>query len=163
MAKIIETREPAKPLKLKFAEGDPKSKDNVKEFPMRPYRQGALDGLCGVYSIINALRLIGTTSDGLGEEFCDRLFTAILRHAELKIGIRRLANSGTPQWLMRSFLRGTCSFVGRHRKLKPVLGRPLLRKGRLSLSEVLSIMRKQLATRRCAFIVEITAPIAIGP
>ena len=155
MAIIIVTKERSASLKPTSAKGDAKSKANIKEFPMNPYRQGAFDGFCGVYAIINALRLIATTSDGLGEEFCDRLFTAIMRHATLKIGIRRLANSGTPQWLMRSFLRGTCAFVGRNRKLKPILDRPLLRKGRLSLNEVLSIMRKPLATQRCAFIVEI--------
>lgn len=155
MAKMSESKKLITSLKLISVKVDAKARPNFREFPMKPYRQGAFDGFCGVYSIINAMRLLGTTSDGLGEEFCDRIFDALMRHAALRIGVRRLAKHGTPQWLMRSLVKGTCAFVGNRRKLKAVLGRPLLDKGRLSLTEVLDILRRLLATQRCSFIVEI--------
>ncbi len=155
MVKISEMKKLAPPSKPVSYKNDTKTKPTPKEFALKPYRQGAFDGFCGVYSIINAMRLIASTSDGLGEEFCDRLFNAIVRHATLRIGLRRLVKNGTPQWLMRSFLRGSCDFIGRHRKLKPSLQQPLLRKRRLSIENVLCILRQELAVQRCTFIVEI--------
>ena len=41
---------------------------------MRPYLQGALDGLCAIYGIVNAARII---SD-IGEEESKNLFKQIL-------------------------------------------------------------------------------------
>src|SRR4051794_17659396 len=43
---------------------------------IKPYRQGRLDGLCGVYTLINALRLLCPRLD---EEACERVFWALIR------------------------------------------------------------------------------------
>ena len=43
---------------------------------IRPYRQGRLDGLCGVYALINALRLLCPRLD---EDGCERVFYALIR------------------------------------------------------------------------------------
>ena len=134
---------------------DTNAKPNAKEFSLKPYRQGAFDGFCGVYSVINAMRLIARNADGFGEEFCEQLFNALIRHATLKIGVKRLIKSGTPHRLMRSFLRGSCDYVSQHRKMKPCLQRPLMRQGRLSIDNVLFIMRQKLSVQPCSFIVEI--------
>jgi hypothetical protein len=47
-------------------------------FPRRlqPYRQGRLDGLCGAYALINALRLLCARLD---EDACERAFCALIR------------------------------------------------------------------------------------
>jgi hypothetical protein len=42
----------------------------------KPYRQGRLDGLCGVYALINALRLLCPRLD---EDACERVFCALIR------------------------------------------------------------------------------------
>jgi hypothetical protein len=42
----------------------------------KAYRQGRLDGLCGVYSLINALRLLCPKLD---EDACERVFCALIR------------------------------------------------------------------------------------
>ena len=134
---------------------DTKSKPESIDFQLKPYRQGTFDGFCGVYSVINAIKLISKNGDGFGEEFCELLFNALIRHATLKIGARRLIRSGTPHRLMRSFLRGSCDYVSRNRRLKPCINRPLLREGRLSIARVIDIMRREFIAQRCAFIVEI--------
>ncbi|HUQ35572.1 MAG TPA: hypothetical protein VM144_04260 [Aestuariivirga sp.] len=134
---------------------DTNAKPAGNDFQLKPYRQGAFDGFCGVYSVINAMKLIAKNGDGFGEEFCELLFNALIRHATLKIGARRLIRSGTPHRLMRSFLRGSCDYVSRNRKLKPCVKRPLLRERRLSIDSVIDIMRQEFAAQRCAFIVEI--------
>src|SRR3982751_6780591 len=43
---------------------------------LQPYRQGLLDGLCGVYALINALRLLCPRLD---EDACERAFCALIR------------------------------------------------------------------------------------
>src|SRR5215203_5924913 len=46
---------------------------------LKPYRQGRLDGLCGLYALINALRLLCPRLD---EDACERAFCALLRALE---------------------------------------------------------------------------------
>jgi hypothetical protein len=47
---------------------------------LTPYRQGCLDGLCGVYALINALRLLCPRLD---EDACERTFCALIQaHAQ---------------------------------------------------------------------------------
>jgi hypothetical protein len=43
---------------------------------LNPYRQGRLDGLCGVYALINALRLLCPRLD---EDACEAAFCALIR------------------------------------------------------------------------------------
>jgi hypothetical protein len=43
---------------------------------IKPYRQGRFDGLCGVYTLINALRLLCPRLD---EDACERVFCALIR------------------------------------------------------------------------------------
>jgi hypothetical protein len=43
---------------------------------LKPYRQGRLDGLCAVYTLINALRLLCPKLD---EDACERVFCALIR------------------------------------------------------------------------------------
>jgi hypothetical protein len=43
---------------------------------LKPYRQGRLDGLCGLYTLINALRLLCPKVD---EDACERVFCALIR------------------------------------------------------------------------------------
>src|SRR3954467_5422204 len=43
---------------------------------LKPYRQGRLDGLCGVYTLINALRLLCPRLD---EDACEAVFCALIK------------------------------------------------------------------------------------
>lgn len=45
---------------------------------MKPYEQGALDSLCGVYSLINATRFVSGTSN----DECDELFGKVIHYLE---------------------------------------------------------------------------------
>ena len=55
---------------------------------LKPYRQGHLDGLCGVYALINALRLLCPRLD---EDACERTFCALIqaraRHAACPLNV----------------------------------------------------------------------------
>src|SRR3954447_13054427 len=43
---------------------------------LTPYRQGRLDGLCGTYALVNALRLLCPRLD---EDACERVFCALVK------------------------------------------------------------------------------------
>ncbi len=69
--------------------------------PMRPYLQGALDGLCAIYSIVNAARII---SD-IGEEDAKGLFSQILAYLEEREDLSRVLTAGIGLNTVGSILR----------------------------------------------------------
>lgn len=73
-------------------------------YRFRPFQQGHLDPLCGVYAMINALRLLTRPSDGLDVGFWEGLFCYALSRADRMFGVRRMLDDGTPQWLSRALL-----------------------------------------------------------
>ncbi len=57
---------------------------------MKPYEQGALDGLCAVYSIVNAVRIIA----GINEDESRELFKEIILYLERTHDLTRILLSG---------------------------------------------------------------------
>ena len=57
---------------------------------MNPYKQGALDALCGVYSIINASRVINSFS----EEDCKENFYKIIKFLDAERSLAKLLTEG---------------------------------------------------------------------
>jgi len=57
---------------------------------MKPYEQGALDGLCAVYSIVNAARIISSLSDDDSRE----LFKEIISYLEKSHDLAQILTSG---------------------------------------------------------------------
>lgn len=57
---------------------------------MKPYEQGALDGLCAVYGIVNAARIIA----GIDEERSKELFKKIILYLEKKKDLPQILMSG---------------------------------------------------------------------
>lgn len=73
-------------------------------YRFRPFQQGDLDPLCGVYAMINALRLLTRPGDGLDGYFWEGLFCHALARADRMFGVRRMLDDGTPQRLSRALL-----------------------------------------------------------
>jgi hypothetical protein len=73
-------------------------------YRFKPFCQGHLDPLCGVYAMINALRLLTRPGDGLDLEFWEGLFCYALARVDRLFGIRRMLNDGTPLWLSKALL-----------------------------------------------------------
>jgi hypothetical protein len=57
---------------------------------VRPYMQGALDGLCAIYSIVNATRIIS----GIDEEEARALFRRIMVYLEKRSQLRAVLTDG---------------------------------------------------------------------
>lgn len=61
---------------------------------LEPYRQGALDGLCGLYGLINALRLATADNTPLSKAQSKELFAAGVDFLHRKKGFREAAVAG---------------------------------------------------------------------
>jgi hypothetical protein len=57
---------------------------------MKPYEQGALDGLCAVYGIVNAARVTA----GIDDQQSKELFKKIVLYLERKNGLQEMLVSG---------------------------------------------------------------------
>ena len=57
---------------------------------LKPYEQGALDSLCGIYSIVNAMRVI----EGLSNEESQKLFKKIIAYLEENKSLAETLASG---------------------------------------------------------------------
>jgi hypothetical protein len=68
---------------------------------LSPYEQGYLDGLCGIYSIINAVRLLAK----IDEEEATCLFKSILRHVEKSKKLSHILTEGISPSDMNDLLR----------------------------------------------------------
>ena len=66
------------------------SPEFFRSLEMKPYAQGALDGLCAVYSIVNATRIV----TGISEEEAKDLFKEIIRYLETKKDLGKLLIEG---------------------------------------------------------------------
>jgi len=67
-----------------------------------PYEQGYLDGLCGIYSVINATRLI--VKDIRGEE-ATKLFGKCMRHMEKRKSLGKVSTRGVDKSDIWSMLK----------------------------------------------------------
>ena len=64
----------------------------VRRSDISPYRQGQLDGLCGLYAIINAIRLAThDRTDEFGHEVWRDLLLALISEAENVVGTATVA------------------------------------------------------------------------
>lgn len=57
---------------------------------MIPYRQGQLDGLCGVYSIINSARII----NNFDHKYCESIFREIVKFLALEYSFSKIMTQG---------------------------------------------------------------------
>lgn len=57
---------------------------------MQPFEQGALDSLCGIYSIVNAERMVNNTS----EKSSEALFAKIVRYLDEKEMLGKILTTG---------------------------------------------------------------------
>ena len=71
-----------------------------------PFRQGELDGLCGIYAVINAIRLaLGTRASLLRPADWHELFVVLLESIDGPIGAAHAASNGIETKPLRSLLR----------------------------------------------------------
>ncbi len=117
---------------------------------LRPYRQGRLDGLCGVYAIINALRAL---CPELGEQAAWELFRHLLRSlGDLLERPWPVVWGGMGQAVVRALLRRACAQVERRTGACLQVRRLRVPGGEVSLSGVWAALREELDQGRVAIV-----------
>ena len=74
-----------------------------------PLRQGALDGLCGIYAVINAARAL---CPECSDHTCDQLFTALMNRLSASRKPLTLTYQGISRHDVRKLMQDTIVFVG---------------------------------------------------
>jgi hypothetical protein len=80
---------------------------------MTPYEQGGLDGLCAIYSIVNAARIIS----GISDSEAKLLFRKILEYLEQSRDLSRLLSEGIGLTTIGSILRDVVGDLIPHRSI----------------------------------------------
>ena len=68
---------------------------------LQPLQQGDLDGLCGIYSIINAIRLVKVKDGGSPMYDCDALFSSAIHRLAETGGLRERISIGVPWGVLK--------------------------------------------------------------
>ena len=139
----------------------------MAERQLEPYRQGHLDGLCGVYSVLNAVRFALRTMEmqrnyrtqrvrRLRHEECERLFTILIGSMARRHRHARFVFNGIGPHQLVSLLRATDKWLRAHRGICLRAVRPLKRAARKRA--LLARMRSHLAAPGSATIVGAKEP-----
>lgn len=91
---------------------------------MQPYRQGALDGTCGLYAIINAIRL----AVRLKVDVCDSLYMELARAADRSWGFCNVIEYGLSANEVSCLLGKARQYLERHENLKLSWRKPFHKK-----------------------------------
>ena len=80
--------------------------------PLLPFRQGELDGLCGIYAIVNAVRwATAKRTHGFDEAAWRRLFAALIFRAEETVGFLAALESGMDEQPVQEIARAAAAHM----------------------------------------------------
>lgn len=122
---------------------------------MRPAKQGAFDGLCGIYAIINALDIAGlSTPKGRMHKELFVLLTNALPAPRLRAAM----DDGLTPADLRLAARKVSSSRRASNTVQLTLRQPLQRRGLSSTAEMVHTLRELAAVQGNAVIVQIACP-----
>ena len=105
---------------------------------LTPYRQGQLDGLCGIYASINAIRLaLGDRGRRFTDEDWQHLFYTLLAAVDDAIGAVRATACGIDTKPLLTIVKSAVQHMADEHELKVTVKRVLKRKERPPLRDLL--------------------------
>lgn len=135
---------------------------------LAPYRQGHLDGLCGLYSIVNAVRFALRSVDRryctshlrrqLSRNEAELLFTALLHSLVSSRRHARLIVDGIDSIQLAELLGIAGKWLQTQKDLELSCSRPLLRRARVGTKTLLGSVEQHLLRPGTAAIVGTNAP-----
>lgn len=108
---------------------------------MIPYNQGYLDGLCGIYSIINSARVV----NNFNKKYCQTLFEDILRFLVLESCLFKILTNGITMNMIGQI-------INTHENLNLMKKRPFHGQHTTNLNEFWCSMQNHLASPNRAII-----------
>ncbi len=117
---------------------------------LRPLQQGRLDGLCGVYATINAIRLLAARRGRRID--CRALFIDVLDHTDRTAGIFEPLTEGIDTQALAKILKATAKTLARDYRLPILVHRPFIRRTRMSIEDLHAAMASDIAANGAVFI-----------
>src|SRR5260221_1008186 len=77
----------------------------TKPVRLKPFRQGGLDGLCSVYSVVNATRLATWPALRLSRDPCNDLFRSLVAELEARANLCEVLIAGSDERVVSRLLR----------------------------------------------------------
>lgn len=91
-----------------------------------PYSQGELDGLCGIYAIINGIRLtLGNRTERFTAEDWRELFYVLLVAADELIGAPAATTCGIDAKPLKRILKSAARHMEEEHELRLIVSRPV--------------------------------------
>ena len=124
---------------------------------LKPLRQGHLDGFCGLYAVINALRLMGTGWYRMSHAECQALLLMMLGELNRKGGLHGIAIDGLTPKQLRSMLRIAAKWLQERKLCRLEFHRPWNAKSQVpgSMSTALDIIEGHIGHAHGAAIIGI--------
>jgi hypothetical protein len=137
---------------------------------LEPFRQGRLDGLCGVYSVINALRLAVWPAHRLGRESCKDLFRLLTSELAARSKLYDVLTGGSRHRLVTALLREADSWLRDEYEIRLHYRRPYRGQSSVRPSAIAATLARHLADGHASVIAGLTGSIehwtvvrAVGP
>jgi hypothetical protein len=119
----------------------------------RPFEQGDLDGLCGVYSVSNAVRLSAHLHRRLPTAECRGLFAALLAELADEGRLRGFVAAGLGPRVLTRLLRRAKRWLRKHHGLVLEVSRPFAKRDEPGPGECLRVLAEHLERPGTAAIV----------
>src|ERR1700680_1809803 len=131
--------------------------------PVRGFRQGSLDGLCGFYSIVNAVkaaarnrgrpRVTGAVASWFGRDEAFELFTALARHLERNRRLARSYGEGIESATLVRLLRYADRWMERNLGRRLIARRAFFRPVRPTRAQMVATIERHLGRHNTAAVI----------
>ena len=117
---------------------------------VRPYRQGDLDGLCGLYTMVNAMRQASRDCYVVEEVWAD-LFAALVLAADDHVGMAEAVVNGIDRRPLAKLLKAAVEHMADQHDLRFTVEKPLHGRAKPSIEETLACLQARVngRLRRC--------------
>lgn len=120
----------------------PSAKRSGGRGQLTPYQQGSLDGLCGLYAIINALVFAAGSHRLLSHPIVENLFAELLRTIDRTIGLFHALHYGIDTGPLVIILGEAVASLANDHGLLVTIKRPWEHKPEISLRDLLRGLRR---------------------
>lgn len=91
---------------------------------VRPFRQGRLDSMCGIYAVINATRIASLPILRLTADDCQDLFSQLVEELELAGRLLEVVTEGSTSGIIAKMLRSAATWLAGNFGTELVYRRP---------------------------------------
>ena len=125
---------------------------------LKPYRQGDLDGLCGLYAVVNALRL-ATAGERLTKYTWRLIFAALAVATDNQVGVANALTWGIDRNRLIKILKEANITIAEETGLQISVRRPLRRHSKIGLADLLGELQELLAQPRAALLIALSGAV----